>query len=120
MSGVPSNEPRPRRREVWWMDPDPVRGHEQGGRRPAVVVSVDRFNRNRMGLVVICPLTRSERSRLLDIPIEPPEANLHHRSYVLVEHVRSISVERLGPRIGRLSPATAAAIDDRLRRVLFR
>jgi len=117
MSGAPSSEPRPRRGEVWWMDPDPVRGHEQGGRRPAVVVSVDRLNRSRIGLVVACPLTRSEAPRLLRVPIDPPEANLRDPSYVLVEHVRSISVERLGTRIGRVRPATAAAIDDRLRRV---
>lgn len=52
--------------------------------------------------------------------IDPPEANLRHRSWVLIDQVRSISTERLGTRIGRVTPATAAAIDDRLRRVLFR
>ncbi len=117
MSGVPSSEPGPRRGDLWWMEPDPVRGHEQGGRRPAVVVSVDRLNRSRLGLVVVCPLTRSERPGPLHIAIDPPEANLSYRSAVLVEHVRSISVERLGTRIGRVSPMTAAEIDDRLRRL---
>lgn len=70
-----------------------------------------------MGLVVTCPLTRSERPRFLRVPIDPPEANLAYPSFVLIEHVRSISIERLGARIGRVSPATTAAIDDRLRRL---
>lgn len=81
-------------------------------------MSVDRLNRGRIGLIVACPLTRSETPRLLHVRIEPPEANLPSRSFVLIEHVRSISVDRLGSRIGRVSPATAAAIDEQLRRLL--
>ena len=99
---------------MWWADLDPVRGHEQGGRRPAVVLSVDRHNRGRSGLVVVCPLTRAEAPRSLHVLIDPPEANLADRSFVLPEHLRSISIERLGRRIGRVTPATAAAIDERL------
>ena len=72
-----------------------------------------------MGLIVTCPLTRSETPRLLHVRIDPPEANLSARSFVLIEQVRSISVERLGPRIGKVTPATSAAIDKQLRR-LFR
>lgn len=118
MSGVRGDGPRPRRGEVWWMEPDPVRGHEQGGRRPAVVVSVDRFNRSRIDLVVVCPLTRSHTPVSLHVSIDPPEGGLRDRSHVLVEHVRSISVERLGTRIGRLTPRTTALIEDRLGRIL--
>jgi len=103
---------------VWWVDLDPVRGHEQGGRRPAVVVSTDRLNRGRVGLIVACPLTRAETPRLLHVRIEPPEANVPYRSFVLIEHVRSLSVDRLGSRIGRARPETLAAIDEQLRRLL--
>ena len=110
-----SSVPRPRRGEVWWMDPEPVRGHEQGGRRPAVVVSVDGLNLGRLSLVVMCPLTRTDRPSPLHVAIDPPEANLGHRTFVLVEHVRSVSAERLGTRIGKVSPGTTARIDARLR-----
>jgi len=103
---------------MWWADLDPVRGHEQGGRRPVVVVSVDRFNRSRLGLIVACPLTRSVAAKPSNVVIEPPQANLSFRSFVLLEHVRSISIERLGPRIGRVTAATAAEIDERLRSLL--
>lgn len=120
MTGVPRSPltpPKPRRGEIWWVDPDPVRGPEQGGRRPAVVVSVDGLNLGRSGLVVVCPLTTSLRPNRLHLVLDPPEAGLAQRSVVLIEHVRSISTERLGRRIGRVSPVTAEAIDDRLRRL---
>lgn len=115
---MPSNVTRQRRGEVWWMDPNPVRGHEQGGRRPAVVVSDDEWNLGRAGLVVTCPLTRTSRPNPLHVPIEPHEATLHYRSFVLVEQARSISVERLGARIGVVSPQTLLAIERRLRALL--
>lgn len=83
-----------------------------------VVVSVDRFNRSRLGLIVACPLTRSVAAKPSNVVIEPPQANLSFRSFVLLEHVRSISIERLGPRIGRVTAATAAEIDERLRSLL--
>ena len=119
MSGEPSrSEPRPKQGDVWWFDPDPVRGHEQSGRRPCVVVSFDRLNRT--GIVIVCPLTRSEGPRLLRIPVDPPEAGLSFRSFVQIEHVRSISIERVGTHIGRVGPLKAALIEDRLRRILSR
>jgi len=80
-------------------------------------VSPDGFNLGPWKLVVICPLTRADRRFLLHIPIDPPEAGLHYRSFVMVEQVRSIALERLGARLGAVSARTAAAIDDRLRRL---
>lgn len=105
---------RPRHGEVWWFDPDPLRGHEQGGRRPALVVSADGLNLGPLSLVVVCPLTRADRPSDLRVVIEPPEGGLYARSFVLVEHLRSIALERLGARIGRVSPRTVAMVNDRL------
>jgi mRNA-degrading endonuclease toxin of MazEF toxin-antitoxin module len=82
-----------------------------------LVVSVDRFNRSGLGLVVACPLSRSSAPKPLNVWIDPPEANLTFRSVVLAEHVRSISFERLGPRVGRVSPFTLGRVEDRLRRL---
>ena len=46
-----------RRGEIWWVDLDPTRGHEQAGRRPALVLSVDAFNHGPAGLVVVVPVS---------------------------------------------------------------
>jgi mRNA interferase MazF len=111
--------PVPARGEIWDAELDPVRGHEQAGRRPVLIVSTDGFNRGPAGLVLAAPLTRTRRPIPSHIPIDPPEGGLSARSYVLCEALRSISADRLaiGPR-GRVSMATMAQVADALRILL--
>jgi mRNA interferase MazF len=103
---------------VWEVDLDPVRGHEQAGTRPAVVVSADRFNRGPAGLVVLLPMTTRDRGIPLHVAVEPPESGLGRRGWIKPEDVRSVSVERLGRRLGSVPAAALAAVDDRLRVLL--
>lgn len=111
--------PTPARADIWDADLDPVRGHEQAGRRPVLIVSADRFNSGPAGLVFAIPLTRTARPIPSHIPIDPPEGGLTARSYVLCETLRSISTDRLAaaPR-GRVSPQTMAQVEDSLRILL--
>lgn len=105
----------PSYRDVWFADfGDPV-GHEQGGRRPAAVVSPDQFNHGALGLVVVVPLTTTARGYALHVPIEPPEGALSERSYAMCEQVRALSRARLLDMWGRLRPATLREIVMRLR-----
>ena len=53
--------PKPVRGEVWDVDLNPVIGHEQGGKRPALVVSADGFNKTQAGLVIVVPITIKRR-----------------------------------------------------------
>lgn len=78
---------------------DPV-GHEQGYRRPAVVLSADRFNASRAGLVVVVPLTRTRRGLPSHIEVEPGDSGLAETSYAKAEDLKSISVDRLQRRLG--------------------
>jgi mRNA interferase MazF len=107
-----------RRGEIWNVELDPVRGHEQGRRRPCAIVSANAFNRGRHGLVMICPLTRTEFHTPLHVAVPAGEAGLRAPSFVLCEQIRTISTERLVSRLGSLRPTTIASIDDRLRTVL--
>lgn len=109
---------RPRRGEVWQVDFDPVRGHEQGRQRPAVIVSTDAFNAGPAALVVVCPVTTRERGVRLHVPVEPPEGGLRMRSVVLCDQVRTVSIQRLTARLGDLGPSSIAAIEERLRILL--
>ncbi len=52
----------PQRGEVWLIDFDPIRGHEQAGRRPALILSVDVFNAGPADLVVAVPITKTLRA----------------------------------------------------------
>jgi mRNA interferase MazF len=113
-----SNSPSPQRGEVWLADLNPTFGHEQGGRRPVLVVSVDVFNAGRAGLTVILPLTSRIRPLPLHIPINPPEAGLRVPSAILCDAIRSIDQRRLIERWGMVNPATMVLVEDALRRLL--
>lgn len=106
------------RGEVWLLDLSPARGHDKGGVRPALVVSTDPFNHGPAGLIVILPLTTRQRNIPLHILLEPPEGGVQQPSFAKPEDIRSVSISRLLRRWGTVSPATMAAVEDRLRIVL--
>jgi mRNA interferase MazF len=95
-------------------DPDPVVGHEQGGRRPVLVVSIHAMNQAAAGLVISVPLTTTDRGSKLHVRVEPPEGGLERVSYAMPEMVRSMSVDRLGRRLGRVSPDTIEIAANRI------
>lgn len=108
----------PSRGDVWLVTPDPTRGHEQSGRRPALVVSADAFNRGPAGLVVVIPMTTKDKGIPLHVRIDPPEGGTKERCFIKCEDVRSISKERLVNRWGTISPKPMADVEDRLRILL--
>jgi mRNA interferase MazF len=107
--------PAPVRGDIWLADLNPVRSHEQAGRRPVLVISVDRFNQSRAELVVVVPITSTLRSIPFHVVVRPPEGGLTGNSALLCEAVRSISKDRLLNRWGSVSPSTMAEVEDRLR-----
>ena len=109
-----------RRGEIWRISLDPVAGHEQAGDRPALIVSDDRLNASAAGLVIVVPLTRTDRAIPWHVEIEPPEGGVRDRSFAMCEQVRAISVERLreGPWGSVLSSALMAEVERRLRLLL--
>jgi mRNA interferase MazF len=106
------------RGEIWLSDLNPVRGHEQAGTRPVLVVSVDAFNHGPAQLVVVVPLTTRDREIPLRVPIEPPDGGRRETSFAMCEAVRSISTERLVRCWGIVEQPTLARVEDRLRILL--
>lgn len=111
-------ERRLNRGEIWMADLDPIRGHEQGGRRPVLVVSTNRFNHGRAGLVVGLPLTTKSPGLLYHVPLSPPEGGATRPCHIKCEDVRSISIDRLSELLGKVDERTMAQVEDRLRIVL--
>ncbi len=107
-----------RRGDVWEANFDPVRGREQAGRRPALIVSADVFNQGWSGLVTVMPLTSRGRQVRSHVPVHPPEGGLSVPSFIMCEQARAFSVERLLRHRGRVSSATMAEVEDRLRVLL--
>jgi len=108
----------PSRGDIWLARLDPVRGHEQAGTRPALVVSVDAFNRGPAGLAIVAPVTSRDKRVNLHVPVRASEGGLAQTSFVKCEDVRSVSVERLVRCLGRVDQGTMAHVEDRLRILL--
>jgi mRNA interferase MazF len=92
------------RGDIVWADLNPVRGHEQAGQRPVVVLSHDVFN-ERSGTVIAMAITSQAQHAGFPLTLElPAELGLTKRAWVKISQMRTLSVERLGKKIGRATP----------------
>ena len=92
-----------RQGEIWYANLDPVKGSEQVGYRPIVIISGNMLNQY-LKVVIACPLTTSIKNYKGNIVLEPDEQNgLKNRSEILLFHIRSISKERLIKKAGDIS-----------------
>ena len=108
----------PKHGEVWWIDLEPVRGHEQGKRRPCLVVSDNAFNAIPHGLVWVVPVSSSPRRHNLTVEVNQPEGGLKVASVVLCHQLRTVSIERLDKMAGAVSPVTMREVMRRVAMVL--
>jgi len=105
----------PRRGEVWFVNLNPVDGHEQGGDRPALIISVDKLNAGPSNLCTIIPVTTKYRGIPGHIEIIPSEGGLDRKSYAMCEQIRTISQNRLRSRFGCISDGTLAKVERFIR-----
>ena len=108
----------PRRGEIWLADLHPTRGREQTGRRPVLVLSVD-FLPGPADLIVILPLTSTQRDIPLHVKVQKGDGGTRNDSVILCEAIRSVSKERLISRLGVLSREVMDEVEDRLRILLI-
>ena len=109
-----------RRGEIREVDLEPVRGAEANKRRPAIVVSNDAANatasRLGRGVVTVVPVA-SNVDRVYPFQALLPAAStgLPRDSKAQAEQVRSVSVERIGERMGVIPPSLMEQVEDALR-----
>jgi mRNA interferase MazF len=108
------------RGDIWQVDLDPVRGSEASKQRPAVVVSNDRANatatRLRRGVITVVPVTSNvAKVYPFQVFLAAATTGLPVDSKAQAEQIRSVALERLRRRIGRLSAAQLAELDQALR-----
>lgn len=109
-----------RRGDIYLATLHPARGSEADKHRPVVIVSNDGANstadRLSRGVVSVVPIT-SNVTRLYPFQVLLPalDVGLDRDSKAQAEQVRSIDVERIGTRLGRLTPRLSRALDDALR-----
>jgi mRNA interferase MazF len=106
------------RGEIWLVDfGDPV-GHEQAGKRPAVVISADPLNDSPAGVVVVIPITTMYRGLPKHVEIDPGSSGLDEISYAKCEDIKSISEQRLIRRLGAIEDEVTYKIARVLRLLL--
>jgi len=105
------------RGEIRWADLSPVRGHEQAGRRPVLVLSHDIFN-ERSGTVIAVALTSQEPRAGFPLTLELTAAKLPKRSWVKISQIRTLSTERIGKKISRISPEQLTQIIQGLNEII--
>ena len=76
----------PSRGDIVWIDFDSARGHEQAGRRPALIVTPESYNR-RVGLALVCPVTSMEKGYPFEVRLP---GNFPISGVILSDQVKSI------------------------------
>jgi mRNA interferase MazF len=96
------------RGDILWANLDPTQGHEQSGSRPVLILSQNIFN-DRSGTVIAVVLTSQQPSAGFPLTLELSDLSLPKKSWVKISQIRTLSVQRLGKKLGK---ATAEELDD--------
>ena len=91
------------RGSIHWADLNPVRGHEQAGTRPVVVLSHDVFN-ERSGTIIAMAITSQPQKADYPLTYELTAPLQSKRAWIKISQVRTLSVDRIGKKIGEISP----------------
>jgi len=105
------------RGEIRWADLDPTRGNEQLGRRPVLILSADVFN-ERSGTVIGVALTSQAPRAGFPLTLELDSAKLPKVSWVKISQIRTLSTERIGRKIGAVSPEELTQVMEGLNEIL--
>ena len=90
------------RGDIFWADLNPVVGHEQAGRRPVVILSRDVFN-FRSGTVIAMALTSQSPKADFPFTLKLRSLELPKESWAKISQIRTLSVKRLGQKLGHVS-----------------
>jgi mRNA interferase MazF len=105
------------RGEIRWADLNPVRGREQSGQRPVLILSQDVFN-DRSGTVIAVALTSQPQRAGFPLTLELQARGLPKKSWVKISQIRTLAVERIGKVIGRASPEELAQVLEGLNEII--
>jgi len=105
------------RGEIRWADLNPVRGREQAGRRPVLILSQDVFN-DRSGTVIAMALTSQPQRADFPLTFELKGLGPANRSWVKISQIRTLSVERIGKKLGKVRPEELAQVIEGLNEII--
>ena len=105
----------PERGDAVWITLDPQAGHEQSGRRPALILSPSAYN-GRVGLALLCPITSQVKGYPFEVPLP---AGLPVAGVVGADQVKSLDWRaRKATRIGAIPEEVVTQVVSRLQTLL--
>ena len=105
------------RGEIRWADLDPTRGREQAGMRPVLILSQDVFN-ERSGTVIAMALTSQPQRAGFPLILELTSSAIPKQSWVKIRQIRTLSVERIGKRLAKVSVEELAVVVEGLNEII--
>jgi mRNA interferase MazF len=105
----------PERGDVVWLTQNPQKGHEQSGRRPAVVLSPSSYN-SKVGLAIFCPITSKEKGYPFEVRLPDKRS---FQGIILADQVRSLDWHsRTAEYICTVPPSILKNISQKLKLLL--
>ncbi len=105
------------RGEIRWADLNPIRGKEQSGLRPVLILSQDIFN-ERSGSVIGVAITSQPQRAGFPLTLELGHKSLPKKSWVKISQIRTLSVERIGKMLGRATPEEVGQVIEGLNEII--
>ena len=105
------------RGDIRWADLNPVRGREQAGQRPVLILSHDIFN-ERSGTVIAVAITSQPQRAGFPLTLALRSRGLPKRSWVKISQIRTLAVERIGRKLARAAPGEVAHVIEGLNDII--
>jgi mRNA interferase MazF len=105
------------RGDIVWADLNPTKGHEQAGMRPVLVLSQVVFN-DKSGTVIAIALTSQPQRASFPLTLELSSPRLPKQTWAKISQIRTLSVERIGKRLGRVSDQELQQVIEGLNEII--
>ncbi len=105
------------RGDIFWADLSPTTGHEQAGMRPVLILSQDVFN-EKSGTVIAIALTSQPQRAAFPLTLELTSPKLPKQTWAKISQIRTLSVERIGKKLGRVSDRELQQIIEGLNEII--
>jgi mRNA interferase MazF len=105
------------RGDIRWADLNPVRGREQAGLRPVLILSHDVFN-DRSGTVIAAVITSQPQRAGFPLTLQLTSEGLPKRFWVKISQIRTLAVERIGKRLSKATPEEIAQVIEGLNEII--
>lgn len=105
------------RGDIRWANLNPVRGREQAGLRPVLILSHEIFN-ERSGTVIVVAITSQPQRAGFPLTLELKTTDLPKRSWVKISQIRTLSVEKIGKMIAKADPEELEQVIEGLNEII--